>query len=124
MPEKRTEKSKNSLVNLIIQKQNTRHLLGWNYCSGTSNYREAVYWLAELAVLAQFIILYWTEEYYYSPCAMIYLIKHCLFSLDYAYSILKGENTAVDFLTNANNIQFWVLAPYSGFPLLQPPQPL
>ena len=124
MPERKPEKTKNSLINLIIQKQNTRHLLGWNYCAGTSNYKEAVYWLAELAALAQLIILDWQEEYYYSTCAMIYLIKHCLLSLDYGYSILRGESTAVDFLTNANNIQFWVASGSAGLPLLQPPQPL
>lgn len=101
-------KNKKSLINQLITIQNKRHLLGWNYCSGNSNFREIVYWLTEIAVLIAFLIIYWTKDLYFSPCALVYIIKHVLLSIDYIYLIYSSEYKLIDILTNLNNIQLWV----------------
>jgi hypothetical protein len=100
--------AKQTLVDLIIAKQNQRFLFGWNYCSGTSYFREFVYWTTEIAAAIAFLIKIWDNDWNLGVCALIYLIKHVLFFIDYAYLILKHEYQPIEIITNLNNIQFWV----------------
>lgn len=100
---------KQTLIHLIIEKQNKRFLGGWNYCSGTSYYKEIVYWGFELAAGIIFLINLWQEKTDYLKIALIYFIKHLAMLIDYVYLILKKEYLIVELLTNLNSIQFWVL---------------
>lgn len=100
--------NKETLVNLIIKKQNARFLFGWNYCSGTSYYREVVYWAAELTAMALFLVALIQDKREYLICALVYFIKHCLLLVDYVYLIVKQEYLPIELLTNLLNLQFWV----------------
>lgn len=112
---------KQTLVHLIIKKQDQRFLCGWNYCSGTSNYREAVYWVCEILVCIMFLLSLWLSMGGYAQfCALIYFLKHILLLPDYIYLIMKREYLWLDLFTNILNIQFWVCSLCSclGMPVL------
>lgn len=103
------KQQKLTLVHAIIQKMNKKYLFGWNYCVGTSNYREAVYWGSEIAAGIALLVAIAMDDLQYKTIALIYFIKHLLLSLDYLYLVVRREILPIEVLTNLNNVQFWVV---------------